>query len=121
MNKDNYKLIYELMQVLIKQDDQGQVKLLMEKLLNILMDLEREDHIGASHYERTLERDSYKSSAIKTTRFGSLEINHPQVSDSSRPFHSRLFEHYQSSEKALLIASAEMQSSFYAKLYQKDQ
>lgn len=112
MNKDNYKLIYELMQVLIKQDDQSQVKLLMEKLLNILMDLEREEHIGASRYERTLDRDGfrngYKSRAIKTTRFGSLEINHPQVRDSSKPFHSRLFEHYQRSEKALLIASAEM-------------
>lgn len=112
MNETNYKLIYELMQVLITQEDQGKVKLLMEKLLNILMDLEREEHIGASRYERTLERDGsrngYKSRKIKTSRFGSLEVNHPQVRGSSSPFHSRLFEHYQRSEKALLIASAEM-------------
>ena len=110
--KENFNLFFELMQVLIKEDNQGKVKMFMERMLNILMELEREDHIGAIRYERTPERDGscngFKNRQLKTSRFGSLDIKHPQVRGSSRPFHSELFEHYQRSEKALLIASAEM-------------
>ncbi len=42
-----------MVQALIKEDNQGEVKLLMEKLLNTLMEIEQEEQIIASRCERT--------------------------------------------------------------------
>ncbi|HDT11436.1 MAG TPA: IS256 family transposase [bacterium] len=105
-------VLFEMMKVLLKEHEPEKLKFLMETLMNSLMKIEREVHNGASRYERTEDRRSYangyKSRTIKTQRFGSLQLLHPQVRGGSEVFHSELFARYQRSEKALFIAAAEM-------------
>lgn len=105
-------LVLEIMKVLLKENEPGKLKMMMETLMNSLMLAEREVHLGASHYERKTERNGYangyKPRTLKTQRFGSLQLLHPQVRGGQEKFHSELFERYQRSEKALFLAAAEM-------------
>jgi putative transposase len=105
-------VLFEMMKVLLKEHEPEKLKLLMETLMNSLMTVEREVHVGASPYEHTRDRNGYangyKPRTIKTQRFGSLQLLHPQVRGGSEVFHSELFVRYQRSEKALFIAAAEM-------------
>ena len=106
------KLLFDLMKVIFEENDQQTVKELMEPLLNTLMKLERNERLGATLYERSDQRighaSGYKPRQIKTSRFGVLELLHPQARGLEKPYHSNLFKHYQRSEKALMIAVGEM-------------
>jgi len=105
-------VIFEVMKVLFKENDQKAVKELMEPILNTLMKMERESVLGAGHYERNEERSGYasgyKPKQLKTQRFGVLELLHPQARGLKEPFHSSLFDRYQRSERALLTTIGEM-------------
>jgi len=67
----------------LTEHEPEKLKLLMETVMNTLMKIEREAHIGASSYEHTCDRNGhangYKPRGIKTQRFGSLELLHPQM------------------------------------------
>jgi len=57
----------------------------MEILFNEAMRLEREQHLGAGHYERNSDRldyaNGYKPKRVKT-RIGQLDLSVPQTRDS---------------------------------------
>jgi len=82
-----------------------------EILMNAAMLLEREQHIGASPYQRGSERDGY-ANGFKPRSFqtgvGALELSVPQVRESSSIFSTSLLEKGSRSDRALKSAIATM-------------
>ena len=81
----------------------------LEKLLNLAMELERSEFLGAEPYERTRERrdhaNGFKDKTV-ATRVGRLKLKIPQVRNLS--FYPKSLERGCRSEKALKLAIAEM-------------
>ena len=81
----------------------------LEKLLNLAMELERSEFLGAEAYERTRERrdhaNGFKNKTV-ATRVGRLKLKIPQVRNLS--FYPKSLERGCRSEKALKLAIAEM-------------
>ena len=81
----------------------------LEKLFNELMKAEREAVLDAKPYERTEDRQGYSNGFKNKTlqlRSGKLNLKVPQTRDI--PFYPSCLERGQRSEKALMIAIAEM-------------
>ena len=104
--------LFELFKAIFSDEDMTRVKGLATDLANELMVAERAEFLGAESHQRTPERRGYangfKKRTFNSSRFGSLDLLHPQTRGTGKPFHSELFERYQRSEKALFIAAAEM-------------
>ena len=86
------------------QGDRGMAALL-EPILNQILQAEMTDHLGASPEERTDERRGYRNGSYRrklTTRVGTLELEVPR--DREGEFQTALFQRYQRSEKALVLA-----------------
>jgi len=85
-------------------------KRLLEYLLNRTMAAEASAHVAAAPHERTDRRrghrNGYKPRTL-ATRVGELELSVPQVR-SCEPYHPSMFAKWQRSERALLVACAEM-------------
>ena len=85
----------------------------MEVLINESMKLEREEFLGAGHYERTEKRRGYangfKAKSLKT-RVGAVNLEIPQVRDvrEGDSFYPKSLERGERSERALKLAIAEM-------------
>ena len=80
-------------------------------LLNEAMKLDRSRHIQATSYERIEERNGYANGfkpKTVNTRLGKLELDVPQVRDSSSSFYPNSLEQGLRSEQALRCAIAEM-------------
>jgi transposase-like protein len=85
---------------------------LLSEILRIglgqLMELERDEHIGADWYERSggrrTRRNGYKPRQLYT-RVGKLHLRVPQTRDGE--FYPSILKRYQRSEKALVAALAE--------------
>ena len=83
--------------------------LLMEKLFNQILQAEMTKDLGADRYERSENRSGYRNGSYErklTTRVGQLTLEVPRCKDGS--FSMKLFERYQRSEKALVLALMEM-------------
>jgi transposase-like protein len=81
---------------------------LVEWLVQKLLDLEFQDFIGTEPYERTEKRQGYRNGYRQRelfTRVGRLTLRIPR--DREGHFSTDLFEHYQRSEKALVLALQE--------------
>lgn len=80
-------------------------------LINHAMLIERQRHLQASPYQRTPSRqglaNGFKERSLNT-RVGPLDLRVPQVRNSERPFYPSALERGQRSERALVIAIAEM-------------
>jgi len=81
----------------------------IRRIINEAMFLERQNHLGVGPYERSEHRrgqaNGYKSKTVQT-RVGALDLDVPQVRDSS--FYPSSLEKGLRSERALKIALAEM-------------
>jgi transposase-like protein len=90
--------------------DRDGAKRLLEHLLGRAMAAEVSAHVAADPHERTDERrgqrNGYKPRTLKT-RVGELELQVPQVR-ACEPYHPSMFAKWQRSERALLVACAEM-------------
>jgi transposase-like protein len=86
------------------------LKQLLEHLLQAGMQAEVASHVAAGPHERTDQRrghrNGYKPRTLGT-RVGSLELSVPQVR-ACEPYHPSMFARWQRSERALLVACAEM-------------
>ena len=102
--------MFEIFKALFAGNEPEKVKELVETLMNALMVAEREKHNGAKVYEHSTDRlsssNGFKQRQLKS-RFGVLELLNPQTRG-GEPFHSKMFDYYQRSEKALFVAAAEM-------------
>lgn len=94
-------------------DQEGAVDLLHDLLRTAAQAVMAEEvarHLGAQAYERSEERrgrrNGTKPRTLKT-RMGELALRVPQVRG-MEPYHPSLFAQYQRSERALLVACAEM-------------
>ena len=94
----------------IKQDGRQQdwLRELVEWLLQEFLEVEFIEHLGAEPYERTEGRAGYRNGYRErelTTRVGRLTLRVPR--DREGRFSTELFERYQRSEKALVLALQE--------------
>ncbi len=83
--------------------------LLMEKVFNQVLQAEMTEHLGADRYERSEDRSDHRNGSYErklTTPVGHLTLEVPRCKDGS--FSTKLFQRYQRSEKALVLALMEM-------------
>jgi transposase-like protein len=83
---------------------------LLRELIQQVMQVEVEAHIDAGRHERTEDRKGYRNGTKPrklATRVGELELDVPQVRG-CEPYHPSLFNKWQRSERALLVACGEM-------------
>lgn len=98
----------ELLELLIDHGCEGFARAL-EVLLNEAMKLERSHVLGARPYERTPDRQGHANGfkpRTLHTRVGTLQLEVPQTRDV--PFYPSALERGRRSERALLLALAEM-------------
>ena len=86
------------------------LKRLVELVVNAAMQNEASEQIGAGRHERSAERrgqrNGFKPRTLKT-RVGELALSVPQVRG-CEPYHPSMFNRWQRSERALLVACGEM-------------
>jgi transposase-like protein len=90
------------------QGDRGMAALL-EPILNQILQAEMTEHLGAGPEERTDDRQGYRNGSYQrqlTTRVGRIELEVPR--DREGEFQTALFQRYQRSEKALVLALMQM-------------
>lgn len=83
---------------------------LLETVVNVGMREEAAVHVGAAEHERSANRRGYRNGSkprTLKTRLGELELSVPQVRN-CEPYHPSMFARWQRSERALLVACAEM-------------
>ena len=112
MNEHNQSTdINSLINLLFESDLQNSLVTIAEKILNAGMLLEREKHIGASPYQRGVDRNGfangYKPRSFQTG-LGALNLSVPQVRQSETPFHTSLLEKGSRSDRSLKSAIATM-------------
>ena len=111
--------MFEIFKALFAGNEPEKVKELVETLMNALMAAEREKHNGAKVYEHSADRlsssNGFKARQLKS-RFGVLDLLNPQTRG-GEPFHTKMFDYYQCSEKALFVAAADIQISLHVRFY----
>lgn len=81
----------------------------VETYLNQLLEEQMGDHLGADRHERTNERQGYRNGTRERqlfTRVGPITLRVPQARDGG--FSTDIFQRYQRSEQALVLAILEM-------------
>lgn len=108
MTQKNRNIISKSLQGLFQ--DKGALKEFISAAVNEFMQVEVEEHIQAGRYERIEERRGHRNGTKPRrfkTRIGELDLKVPQVRG-TEPYHPSLFARWQRSERALLVACAEM-------------
>jgi putative transposase len=104
------RIIDEVMEQLIAQGPAGMAAV-FTRLFNLAMRFERENFLGARHYERRDERRGY-ANGVKSKRIdtpaGTLILDVPKTADTDEPFYPRSLERGTRSSRALMLAVAEM-------------
>ena len=98
------------MQLLIR-DKEKAFPAILAKLYDQTMIVEREAHLGAGAYERAGGRDGHANGfepRTLQTRVGRLSLHVPQVRGSSTRFYPHCLDRGARSERALMLAAAEM-------------
>jgi len=93
----------------ILTDDPDFLRLLVERVVQVVLEAEMTAHLHAEPYERSAERRGYRNGykpRILNTRVGTLTLQVPQDRDGT--FSTQLFTRYQRNEKALVLALMEM-------------
>lgn len=92
----------------ILHGDRG-TALIVEKVMNTILESEMTHHLGAEPNEHTGARKGYRNGSYSRkliSRVGTLELEVPR--DRAGTFKTELFERYQRSEKALVLAMMQM-------------
>ena len=83
---------------------------LLRHMMQYVMEVDVESHIGAERHERTNDRKGHRNGHKPrsfNTRMGKMELQVPQVRG-MEPYSPLFFAKWQRSERALLVACAEM-------------
>ena len=106
----NDTTIASLLEQLIAEGPQAMSQV-MTTLMNVAMRLEREQFLGAGHYERGPERLGYangvKSKKVDTLA-GTLHLDIPKTAGTPEPFYPASLERGRRSCRAVMLAAAEM-------------
>jgi putative transposase len=95
-------------QAAVVSGDDG-MRALVQRVVQQVLETEMTSFLGAENYERTSERRGYRNgykARLLKTRVGELELLVPKDRDGQ--FQTELFERYQRSEKALVLAILQM-------------
>lgn len=98
----------ELWQEATASGDDG-MRALVQRVVQQVLEAEMTSFLGAENYERSSERRGYRNgykARLLKTRVGELELLVPKDRDGQ--FQTELFERYQRSEKALVLAIVQM-------------
>ena len=109
MAKNKGMPLNEAIQEVLAKVDDSPLRGLLEIICQQALEVEISDHLGAEAYERTSERTGYRNGykpRTLTTAVGDLRLLVPQDRDGT--FSTQLFERYQRSDKALVLALMEM-------------
>jgi transposase-like protein len=90
--------------------DREGLRRFLAALINEAMQAELTEHLQADRHERTEERRGYRNGFKARsfgTRVGKVDLSVPQTRG-CEPYHPSLFARWQRSERALLVACAEM-------------
>jgi len=90
-------------------EDADFLRPMVQEVVQQVLEAEMDETVGAEKGERTSQRLGYRSgyySRTLVTRVGKLELRVPQ--DRQGRFRTEIFDRYQRSEKALVVALAEM-------------
>lgn len=102
--------VFSVWQQAAQEGDDGMQRL-VERVVQEVLETEITRFLQAEPYERTRERRGYRNGykpRLLKTRVGTLELLVPK--DREGQFQTELFERYQRSEKALLLAIMQMYS-----------
>jgi transposase-like protein len=83
----------------------------MTQLMNLAMRMEREQFLGAGHYERSLGRQGYANGTKPKkidTPLGTLSLDVPKTAGAQKPFFPQSLERGRRSCRAVMLAAAEM-------------
>jgi len=98
------------MQAAAAEGGDDPIKMMLEVMMEAVMEAGVAKHLGAKRHERTEERkghrNGYKPRRLKT-RVGELDLSVPQVRG-TEPYSPHLFAKWERTERALLVACAEM-------------
>ena len=101
--------IIQLNEDLIKHDLKGLVRSSVEETLNALLDKEADELVNAQKYERSVERQGYRSGHYKRnfqTTAGDVELKVPKLK--GVPFETAIIERYRRRESSVEEALIEM-------------
>jgi len=108
MAKSNDDIIGQLLQEVFSNKDG--MKRFLEEVVNQAMQTEVAQQLEAAEYQRTGNRRGYRNGTKPrklSTRIGTLDLSVPQTRG-CEPYHPSMFARWQRSERALLVACAEM-------------
>jgi transposase-like protein len=92
-------------------DGPQEVAKIVTTLMNLAMRTEREQFLGAGHYERGAERrgyaNGYKAKKVDTPA-GTLALDVPKTAGADEPFYPQSLERGRRSCRAVMLAAAEM-------------
>ena len=109
MAKKKSMTMEEALQVILASEGESPFRAMLEFIAQNALEFEMTEHLGAGPYERTEGRAGYRNGykpRILTTAVGDLHLLVPQDRDGT--FSTSLFERYQRSDKALVLAIMEM-------------
>ncbi len=99
-----------VLEQLIAEGPQGMAQA-MTTLMNLAMRMEREQYLGAGHYERSSGRRGYANGTKPKkidTPVGTLTLDVPKTADTSKPFFPQSLERGRRSCRAVMLCAAEM-------------
>lgn len=110
MAKHDDTFASDSLQELFASNSEGDLRKMVEIVLNTIMSGEVAQHLNADRYERTDGRSGHRNGTkarTLNTRVGRLNLEVPQVRG-CEPYHPTAFARYQRSERALLSTCSEM-------------
>ena len=109
-DKTNDTVIATVMEQLMAEGPQAMAQIITA-LMNLAMRLEREQFLGAGHYERAADRRGYANGTkpkLIDTLAGTLSLEVPKTAGTDEPYYPQALERGRRSCRAVMLAVAEM-------------
>ena len=109
-DKTNDTVIATVMEQLMAEGPQAMAQI-MTALMNLAMRMEREQFLGAGHYERAVDRRGYANGTkpkLIDTVAGTLSLEVPKTTGTDEPYYPQALERGRRSCRAVMLAVAEM-------------
>jgi putative transposase len=109
-DKTNDTVIATVMEQLMAEGPQAMAQIITA-LMNLAMRMEREQFLGAGHYERAVDRRGYANGTkpkLIDTLAGTLSLDVPKTAGTDEPFYPQALERGRRSCRAVMLAVAEM-------------
>ena len=109
-DKNSDTIIATVMEQLMAEGPQSMAQI-MTALMNLAMRMEREQFLGADHYERAVDRRGYANGTkpkLIDTLAGTLSLEVPKTAGTDEPYYPQALERGRRSCRAIMLAVAEM-------------